>query len=154
MHFLCPRHRQLLRVQPQSTLLDLWQEWMNQAALCRALDEAPRAVSFSGCAFELMCELLPQQRLHRKTVATKLTLSAIYAGRTLTSMGEADKAAMIMSLAFQRLGMLLGDAQQAHWHRECMMVLMDASRQESFFSRYLNLPLARAAAVPAAVGCH
>ena len=154
MHFLCPRHRQLLRVQPQSKLMDLWQEWMNQAALCRAMDEDSRCVSFSGCAFELMCELLPQQRLHRKTVITKLTLAAIYAGRALAALGETAKASMILSLAFQRLGMTLGDAQLADWSRQCMMALMDGSRQEAFFSRYLNLPLDSAPVSPTLQYCH
>ena len=154
MAFLCPRHRQLLRVQPQSTLMDLWQEWMNQAALCQAMDEDARCVSFSGCAFELMCELLPQQRLHRKTVITKLTLAAIYAGRALAGLNETGKATMILSTAFQRLGMMLGDSQLADWSRQCMMVLMDTGRQEAFFARYLNLPLAGAPVTPAPTHCH
>lgn len=154
MNFLCPRHRQLLCVQPQSALMDLWQEWMNEAALSQAMDDPSRSASFSGCAFELMCEVLTQQRLHRKTVITKLTLAAIYAGRVLAALGEPGKASMVLSTAFQRLGWVLADARLADWSRQCMAVLIDERSQEAFFARYLNLPLVHQPAGTLAGRCH
>lgn len=141
MYFLCPRHRQMLCAQPQQALMDLWLDWMNQAALCCAMDEPGRAVSFSGCAYEIMAELAPRPRVHRKTVVTKLTLSAIYLSRLLTTAGHGDRAAMTLSAAFQRLGLTLAEPALVDWSRECMATLMDSGRQDGFWARYLNLPL-------------
>lgn len=142
MLFLCPRHRRTLIARPRPELLDLWLHWMHEAALCSAMDEGRRAVSFSGCGFDLMCALAARPGVHQKTVTTRLSLSAIYAARQLAAMQETDKAALVLSTAFSRLGMCLGDKVQAGWSRECMSVLLDERRQEAFFSRYLNIPLA------------
>ena len=141
MLFLCPRHREQLVCRPRTELLDLWLRWMNEAALCSAMDEHARAVSYSGCGLDLMCSLAARQGFHARPVATKLCLSAIYAARLLTAMGESDKAATVLATAFRHLGLTLGDRRVAGWSRECMAVLLDDRRHDAFFGRYLNLPL-------------
>lgn len=140
MHFLCLRHRQQLAVRSQDEKLGLWFQWMSEAAMHFELGQHREAVSWCGCSYELMSDLLADTRPHGKCAATKLVLSASYLAQGLTAMGEEDKARMMLGTAFQRLGMALHDEALAPWLRECMATLLDGARRQLFFARYLNLP--------------
>lgn len=139
--FLCPNHRKVLARQPESTVMDLWFEWVEQAALMQGMDEIKQAVSYVGCAMDLMCDQVCKQDVHSKTAMTKLTLSSIYLSRLFAAIEEPDKSAMALSMAYRHLGKRLGAIPYGDWAKECMSVLVNKRQHEKFFQRYLSFPL-------------
>ena len=100
-------HRKLLDMSPAKQS-ETWFEWMNQGALHYELAEWQKAIPYLGCAFDLSCQVLCNQRgqqteQEKKSTATQLTLSSIYLANAFQHHGSVDKAQYILAKALRAL---------------------------------------------------
>lgn len=137
MEFLCPHHRSQFARLTLDERKDLWSFWMDTAYGSCEQGQWQDVVSLVGSAFDLACLDGPDPT---PGLFTELTLSAILVSRVLTDLGDHAATRRVTFRALQRLQSCYAFAPaEAHGELElCVTVLMDTTRQPSFFSDHMN----------------
>jgi hypothetical protein len=126
MKFLCPRHRQMFARLSINEQNDLWLFWMEYA--------------FTYCETDLACLARAD---HPECMHVELTLSAILVCRALRDRGDHNAADYVLFSALESLQSAescYGSPSGGCSADQCIEVLLDTSRQASFFTEYLNWP--------------
>lgn len=139
MEFLCPNHRQQFADLPLDERRDLWLFWMEYAYAYSQQGQWPAVISLSGSAFDLAC--LHGNR-EESCMHIELTLAAILVSRVLSDRGDLAGTERVTERALASLKEAYGSEMLdgCCGLSECVDVLMDSSRQASFFADYLNWP--------------
>lgn len=140
MEFLCPAHRRHFANLPLEERKDLWLFWMKNAHTCSEQAQWRDAISLSGSAFDLAS--LQESGDDGTCMHIELTLSAILVSRMLADCGDSAAAKRVIFRAMECLqeNLSVGVPPECGGLHECMAVLVDPSRQVSFFGDYLNWP--------------
>ncbi|MFO8141773.1 MAG: hypothetical protein R6T87_07795 [Marinobacter sp.] len=140
MKFLCPRHRRMFTSLSLTEQNDLWLFWMEYAFTFCETAETEKVIAATGSAFDLACLARAD---HPDCMHVELTLSAILVCRTLRDRGDHAAADYVLFSALESLQAADpcdGSASGGCSTGQCVEVLLDTSRQASFFADYLNWP--------------
>lgn len=140
MEFLCPTHRRQVADLPLKERKDLWLFWMENAHACSELAQWRDVISLSGSAFDLAC--LQGTSDDGTCMHIELTLSAILVCRVLSDRGDsaAKERILFRALGFLQENLSARVPRECCGLEECLIVLVDPSRQVRFFKDYLNWP--------------
>lgn len=140
MKFLCPRHRQMFARLSINEQNDLWLFWMEYAFTFCETEETEKMIAATGSAFDLACLARAD---HPECMHVELTLSAILVCRALRDRGDYSAADYVLFSALESLQSAkpcYGSPSGGCSTDQCIEVLLDTSRQVSFFAEYLNWP--------------
>lgn len=140
MKFLCPRHRQMFARLSINEQNDLWLFWMEYAFTFCETEQTEKMIAATGSAFDLACLARAD---HPECMHVELTLSAILVCRALRDRGDHNAADYVLFSALESLQSsepCYGSPSGGCSTDQCIEVLLDTSRQASFFAEYLNWP--------------
>ncbi|NRB41014.1 MAG: hypothetical protein HRU20_21510 [Pseudomonadales bacterium] len=135
MNFLCPKHQYELAQLSSDEMLKKWSEWMTNATFYLDLQQWRDAASYMGCAFELSCLALINNKGSVSVSAKNMTLSAVGLSHCLLQLQAFDKNEQLITMAQHQLLRAWPRYSDNAVFSEYLRILMDESLHMAFFCR-------------------
>jgi hypothetical protein len=147
MHFLCNKHLEQIIQLPQSSVSEIWLNWIQQASSLNELQQWHLSIPFLGCAFDLSCELFTNANYDNDNTAIQLTLSSIYLANTFLHFNDKENSDLTLNIGLRTLHQHWLKDQHSKIIHECLEVILNEQQHLSFFQKHLNLTLIQPCAI-------